>query len=94
MCEPPPHYSMNMRRAFRKKTGKKIKPTEEKILRAIYQDGKTEDDLICVLGLQDNEVAAWAMCKAINAKAGRASKTPAPIQIEKNSGFSPHYFLP
>ena len=49
-----------------------LAPTEEKILRAIYQDGKTEDDLICVLGLQDNEVAAWAMRKAINAKAGRA----------------------
>ena len=49
-----------------------LAPTEEKILRAIYQDGKTEDNLICVLGLQDNEVAAWAMRKAINAKAGRA----------------------
>ena len=49
-----------------------LTPTEEKILRAIYQDSKTEDDLICVLGLQDNEVAAWAMRKTINAKAGRA----------------------
>ena len=49
-----------------------LAPTEENILRAIYQDGKTEDDLICALGLQDNEVAAWAMRKAINAKAGRA----------------------
>lgn len=48
-----------------------LAPTEENILRAIYQDGKTEDDLICVLGLQDNEVAAWAMHETINAKAGR-----------------------
>jgi hypothetical protein len=36
MCEPPPHYPMNMRRAFRKKTGKKIKPTEEKILDGLH----------------------------------------------------------
>jgi hypothetical protein len=27
---------MNMRRAFRKKTGKKIKPTEEKILDGLH----------------------------------------------------------
>ena len=49
-----------------------LAPTEEKVLRAIYQDGKTEDDLICALGLQNNEVAAWAMHETINAKAGRA----------------------
>lgn len=49
-----------------------LAPTEEKALRAIYQDGKTEDDLICALGLQNNEVAAWAMHETINAKAGRA----------------------
>lgn len=49
-----------------------LAPTEEKVLRAIYQDGKTEDDLICALGLQNNEVAAWAMHETINTKAGRA----------------------
>lgn len=49
-----------------------LAPTEEKVLRAIYQDGKTEDDLICALGLQNNEVATWAMHETINAKAGRA----------------------
>jgi hypothetical protein len=49
-----------------------LAPTEEKVLRAIYQDGKTEDDLICALGLQNNEVASWAMHETINAKAGRA----------------------
>lgn len=48
-----------------------LAPTEEKVLCAIYQDGKTEDDLICALGLQNNEVAAWAMHETINAKAGR-----------------------
>ena len=49
-----------------------LAPTEENILRAIYQDGKAEDDLICALGLQDNEVAAWAMRETVNAKARRA----------------------
>lgn len=45
-----------------------LPPTEENILRVIYQDGKTADDLICALGLQDNEVAAWAMRETVNAK--------------------------
>lgn len=49
-----------------------LTPTEEKILRAIYQGGKTEDELIYVLNLQNNEAVAWAMHKTINAEAGRA----------------------
>lgn len=65
-----------------------LTPTEEKILRAIYQDGKTENDLICALGLQDNEVAAWAMHKTINAKAGRAlRKLRHPSRSKRLRGF-------
>ena len=45
---------------------------EEKVIRAIYQEGKTEDDLICALGLQDNEAVTWAMHKTINTKVRRA----------------------
>lgn len=65
-----------------------LAPTEEKVLRAIYQDGKTEDDLICALGLQNNEVAAWAMHETINAKAERAlRKLRHPSRSKRLRGF-------
>lgn len=65
-----------------------LAPTEENILRAIYQDGKTEDDLICALGLQSNEVAAWAMHETINAKARLAlRKLRHPSRSKRLGGF-------
>lgn len=65
-----------------------LAPTEENILRAIYQDGKAEDDLILALGLQDNEVAAWAMHETVNAKAQRAlRKLRHPSRSRRLGGF-------
>lgn len=49
-----------------------LPPVQEKILRAIYQDGKTQDDLIRSLNLQGNETVIWAMHKTINTKVQRA----------------------
>ena len=56
-----------------------LTPIEENFIRAIYQDGKTEDDLISAVSLQNNELVTWAMHKTVNVlsrKALRKLKNP------------------